>query len=124
MELERKSHKQEARMATIGEQIRARRSELGLTQQQLADASGIERYNIGKIEIGARDVSATEVAFLADALNVAPAALLPQATDGLMFRHRRPESDGAKRAIAWFEQYVAESARLRAISSELNGHRG
>jgi transcriptional regulator with XRE-family HTH domain len=110
-------------MATIGEQVRARRSDLGITQQELADTSGIERYNIGKIEIGARDVSATELAFLADALNVAPAALLPQVADGVMFRHRQPESESAKQAIAWFEQYVSDSARLRAISMELGGDR-
>lgn len=108
-------------MATIGEQVRARRAELGITQQQLADASGIERYNIGKIEIGARDVSATEVAFLADALNVAPAALLPQVADRVMFRHRQPESESAKQAIVWFEQYVSDSARLRSIAVELGG---
>lgn len=108
-------------MATTGERIRARRAELGITQQQLADTSGIERYNIGKIEIGLRDVSATEVAFLADALNVSPAALLPQVADGVMFRHRQPESDGGKRAIAWFEHYVSNSARLRAIAVELGG---
>ncbi len=111
-------------MATIGEQIRARRNEMEMTQQQLADASGMERYNIGKIEIGTRQVSATEVAFLADALNVAPAALLPQPVEGLMFRHRRPESENAKRAVAWFERYVADSGRLRAIASELSGDQG
>lgn len=111
-------------MATIGEQIRARRHEVDMTQQQLADAAGIERYNIGKIEIGARDVSATEMAFLADALGVAPAALLPKAEAGVLFRHRQPDSAAASQAIAWFEQYVADSARLRAIEDELDASLG
>ncbi len=108
-------------MATIGEQIRARRRALAMTQQQLAGLSGIERYNIGKIETGARDVSATEMAFLADALDVAPSALLPETSDNVMFRQRQPDSDAASEAIAWFEQYVADSARLRAIEEELRG---
>lgn len=107
-------------MATIGERIRARRRELAMTQQHLADLSGLERYNIGKIETGARDVSATEMAFLADALEVAPAALLPSTGDDVLFRQRQPESAAASAAIAWFEQYVADSARLQAIEEELS----
>ena len=106
-------------MATIGEQIRARRRALVMTQQQLADLSGLERYNIGKIETDTRDVSATEMAFLADALEVAPAALLPSTGDDVLFRQRQAESTAASAAIAWFEQYVADSARLRALEEEL-----
>ena len=96
-----------------------------MTQQQLADASGIERYNIGKIETDKRDVDATELAFVADALNVAPAALLGQEDAGtVLFRHRRPDSEAAQRAIAWFDRYAANSGRIRLLERDLRGTTG
>jgi transcriptional regulator with XRE-family HTH domain len=106
-----------------GEMIAARRRELQMTQQALADESGIERYNIGKIETGTRDVSPTELAFIADALNVAPEALLRQQQPAVMFRHNRPESEGAAEAIRWFEGYVEQSAIMKALEDDLAAHR-
>lgn len=105
-------------MSNIGSQVRHYRDERDMTQQQLADESGIERYNIGKIETGKRDVSGTELAFLADALGVAPSALLREEGTVVMFRHRQPRSVAANRAIDWFEEYVANAARLRGLERD------
>lgn len=41
----------------LGEQIRARRQILGMTQTELSEATGIDRANISKIEGGRYNVS-------------------------------------------------------------------
>lgn len=54
----------------IGSRIAAARESSGLTQQSLADLSGIERSALAKIERGLRDVGALELSALARALDV------------------------------------------------------
>ncbi len=45
------------------------RIELGLTQQQLADRSGIDRTVIAKIETGSRNTTLNSLIMIADALD-------------------------------------------------------
>ncbi|RZJ45943.1 MAG: XRE family transcriptional regulator [Brevundimonas sp.] len=47
----------EGQLAQLGEVIRQRRHKLGLSQEALADASGIDRSHMGKIERGERNVT-------------------------------------------------------------------
>lgn len=55
---------------TIGEQIRKRREELGMTQQQLADKLGYKSKSaINKIELGINDVAQKRIVDFANALN-------------------------------------------------------
>ena len=63
----------------LGEAIRAIRKDRGLSQEALADAAGIDRSHMGKIERGERNVSVLNVARVADALNVSVAALMASA---------------------------------------------
>lgn len=60
----------------LGIVIRARRSELGLSQEALADAAGIDRSHMGKIERGERNVSVLNLCRIAGALGSEPSALL------------------------------------------------
>ena len=54
----------------IGDRIKARREELGLTQQQLADRLGYKsKSSINKIEVGLTDVSQSRVVDFANALD-------------------------------------------------------
>lgn len=54
----------------FGDAIRARRAELGLTQEVLAAKAGIHRTYIGDVERGARNVALRNVEKLAAALEL------------------------------------------------------
>ena len=63
----------------IGERIRGRRVELGLTQDQLARRVGISYQQIQKYERGANRISASRLWQLARWLDVAPSYFYPEA---------------------------------------------
>ncbi|MDX8054813.1 helix-turn-helix transcriptional regulator [Lentzea sp. BCCO 10_0798] len=60
----------------FGARVRQSREVLGLSQEGLADASGLHRTYIGSIERGERNVSLVNILRIADALNVPPGQLL------------------------------------------------
>lgn len=60
----------------LGQEMRRLRRERQLSQEALADAAGIDRSHMGKIERGERNVSVLNVARIADALGVRPSDLL------------------------------------------------
>lgn len=60
----------------LGSAIRAARLELKISQEALADAAGIDRSHMGKIERGERNVSLLNLLRVADALNVNASVLL------------------------------------------------
>jgi transcriptional regulator with XRE-family HTH domain len=61
----------------IGRRLRNRRLELGLSQEQVAHAVGVTFQQLQKYEKGVNRVSASKLYWLAKALDIAPAALLP-----------------------------------------------
>jgi transcriptional regulator with XRE-family HTH domain len=63
----------------IGEQVRSRREELGLTGAQLAARAGMAPSAVSQIETGRRSPSSTSVMKLASALGVEPGELYPKA---------------------------------------------
>lgn len=63
----------------LGAAIRAARRERGLSQEALADASGVDRSHMGKIERGERNVSVLNVARVAEALDLSIANLMASA---------------------------------------------
>lgn len=52
----------------LGEQIRARRQDLNMTQTELSEETGIDRANISKIEGGRYNVSVDIIGRIAEAL--------------------------------------------------------
>ncbi len=64
----------------LGAAIRSARKERGLSQEALADAAGIDRSHMGKIERGERNVSVLNVARVADALGISVANLMAAAS--------------------------------------------
>ena len=61
---------------SIGEGIRARRSQLGLSQRDLARAAGTTAAAVSHIERGARNLSASLLVRIAGALQCSPGDLL------------------------------------------------
>jgi len=64
-------------LKTFGAQVRKLRKERGMTQEQLADAAGIERSYMGTIERGERNPTLLKVYRIAKALKVSAGQLLP-----------------------------------------------
>lgn len=64
----------------FGEAVRQRRLDLGLSQEALADATGIDRSHMGRIERGERNVTLLNVIKIAAALKWAASDLMKAAS--------------------------------------------
>ena len=71
----------EQELLRLGQSIRARRKTLGLTQEALADAAGIDRAHMGKIERGERNLTLLNMSRIARAILLKTSEML--ATAGL-----------------------------------------
>lgn len=63
-------------MAELGPNLRAARERLGLTQEQVAERSGVHVTEVSRIETGKRDPQVSTVRRLAAAVEVKPGQLL------------------------------------------------
>jgi len=66
----------DGRLIKLGQSIRERRKAQGLSQEALADASGVDRSHMGKIERGERNVTLLNLLRIADAIGCRPSELL------------------------------------------------
>lgn len=62
-------------LVAFGTRVRVLRLAAGLTQQALADAMGVHRDSIVKLESGMREIGVTRVGALAQALGIDPGKL-------------------------------------------------
>lgn len=60
----------------FGNRVRARRHELGLSQEHLANEAKLHRTYIGSVERGERNVSLSNIVAIATALKLSPSELL------------------------------------------------
>ena len=63
-------------MSALGINLREAREKLGLTQEQVAQRSGVHSTEVSRIEGGRRDPKVSTVARLAKAVEVKPGRLL------------------------------------------------
>jgi transcriptional regulator with XRE-family HTH domain len=63
-------------MADLGTNLREARERLGLTQEQVAERSGVHATEVSRIEAGKRDPQVSTVERLAKAVEVKPGRLL------------------------------------------------
>ena len=63
----------------LGEAVRAARKALAMSQEALADASGIDRSHMGKIERGERNITFLNIVRIAKAVGCQPSDLLASA---------------------------------------------
>jgi transcriptional regulator with XRE-family HTH domain len=66
-------------LVRLGAAVRARRLELGLSQEALADFAEIDRSHMGKIERGERNVTFLNILRIAKAIQRKPSELLGDA---------------------------------------------
>ncbi|ALC58371.1 helix-turn-helix domain-containing protein [Burkholderia pseudomallei] len=66
----------EAHLGAVGRSIRARRLELDISQEALANIANIDRSHMGKIERGERNVTLLNLVKIARALSCRPSDLL------------------------------------------------
>jgi transcriptional regulator with XRE-family HTH domain len=60
----------------FGANVRVKREQLGLSQEELADRAGLHRTYVGSVERGERNISLINILRIAAALECAPAELL------------------------------------------------
>lgn len=63
----------------LGDAIRNRRQSLGMSQEALADAAGINRTHMGEVERGKRNISFMGVAKIAKAMDASVSELVASA---------------------------------------------
>lgn len=62
-------------LVRFGAVVRARRKQLNLSQEALADQAGIDRSHMGKLERGERNVSFLNIVRIANAVGCKPSDL-------------------------------------------------
>lgn len=67
------------KLVRLGAAIRAKRKGLGVSQEELAIISGVERSNMGKIERGENNLSVLNLVRIAEALDAKAADILTDA---------------------------------------------
>jgi transcriptional regulator with XRE-family HTH domain len=63
-------------LAVFGDRVRARRHELDLSQEALADLAGLHWTFVGQVERGRRNLSLHNLLKLAEALDIDPGELV------------------------------------------------
>lgn len=100
-------------MEKLGENVRNRRKQLGLTQDQVADLTGYtSRSSVAKIEKGQVDLTQTKIIALAKALQCEPGDLL----DGVEIIEQDPFI-GLK--VVLEQTYVKYHAPFQDLPAEL-----
>jgi transcriptional regulator with XRE-family HTH domain len=84
----------------IGEEVRRRREETGLTGAQLAERAGLAPSAVSQIETGKRSPSSTSIIKLATALGVEPGDLFPLDEPPLLSREVLEEAK-QQRVATW-----------------------
>jgi transcriptional regulator with XRE-family HTH domain len=103
---------------TIGERIKNRREELGITQDELARKCGYKsRSSINKIELS-RDLPLKKVSLMADALQTTPADLMGW-SDEIPIDSSYPESAQLERALDFYNKYKDAPPQIKAAIDAL-----
>ncbi len=66
----------DGRLVRIGDGIRALRTQKGISQEELANLSGIDRGHMGRLERGERNLSILNLFRVAEGLGVKPSDIL------------------------------------------------
>jgi len=81
---------------TFGERVRANRQRLGISQETLAQLSGVHWTFIGQVERGARNLSLHNIIKIASGLDVDPAVLVAGISASAVPHEERPVSEAER----------------------------
>lgn len=101
-------------MRDIATRIRDERVLWGMTQANLAEATGIDRDKIAKIETGVRQVSPPELVQFARVFEVTLDDLIRPEPRQIHFRVNL-DKPATQQAIAWFERCMDNSQFVRRL---------
>ena len=97
---------------SLGGRVAAARHDAGLTQQECASRAGLERSALAKIETGRRRISATELARIADALDMRVEWFFEDAPPAVLSRRNAAEPHAPSPAIDRFTERVAREVEF------------
>ncbi len=66
-------------LGNLGDAIRVRRQALGMSQEALADAAGINRTHMGEVERGKRNISFMSIVKIAKAMDAKASDIIAEA---------------------------------------------
>jgi len=66
-------------LGNLGDAIRIRRQALGMSQEALADAAGINRTHMGEVERGKRNISFMSIVKIATAIDAKASDIIAEA---------------------------------------------
>ena len=95
----------------IGQEVRRRREELGLTGAELAARSGLSPGAVSQIENGKRTPGSTTVMKLAQGLGVEVADLFPKKAQAPLFRELPDSAIQEERRLSRFAEAIVAVAR-------------
>ena len=100
----------------ISKRLKELRTEQGLSQMQLAEASGISQSTIAKIEINRNEATASTIRKLAKFFNVSADYLLE--LDSAEYRTlSTPKNDMEMKVLEWFRALPSDAARREFVES-------
>ncbi len=99
----------------IGERVKRERIMWGMTQDDLAEATGIDRDKIGKIETGARDVALDELPRFAEVFELSTDALLGRELAGVVYHRLDLSRPATQEAKTWLEECINNSLFLHRL---------
>lgn len=98
---------------TVGERIRNRRIELGLTQEELAHKLGYKsKASINKIELGIQDLPQKKIAEVAKALETTPSELMGWNERGFIRVSEKELQKAINTAIAIADAEIKQEPRI------------
>lgn len=76
-------------LRVFGQVIATKRKKIGISQEELASRSGLNRTYIGDIERGGRNIALLNIKRLAVALGTKPSKLLDEADDAISGKSKK-----------------------------------
>ncbi len=109
---------------TVGTIIRARRKEIGMTQEELAKKLGYKsKVSINKIEMGERKIPSDKVGLVADALGISPDYIYQwgKRDDLIEEKADTPEARNRRLIAYWLKIATPEQIEMMANMVRLMG---
>ena len=106
---------------TIGQRIKERRKELGLSQEELANRLGNKsRASVCTVERDKEDLTTTRIRQYAEALETTPAHLMGwDRVDNNNNDANDPETEFMKRATAYYQAYLDSAPEVQVAIDSL-----